>query len=116
MSILDIISHEIPQEFGDFTSLVYAGFAKSKTLFFNFLSDLMAVLGIFFLILPFSYIENLVNFLVHFAVENFLYITSADLIPQLHKEPEGKNQSFNSFFFLLGILIMFISVIFIFSK
>lgn len=40
-----VIFHEIPQEIGDFGSLVYGGFSKKKALIYNFLSALTAVLG-----------------------------------------------------------------------
>ena len=40
-----ILAHELPQEISDFGVLVYGGFTKGKALFYNFLSQLTAVLG-----------------------------------------------------------------------
>ena len=42
---LAVISHEIPQEIGDFGILVYCGIKRGRALFLNFLSALAAVLG-----------------------------------------------------------------------
>ena len=41
---LAVITHEIPQEIGDFGVLIYAGYSKVKALFFNFLSALVSLL------------------------------------------------------------------------
>jgi len=104
---LAVIFHEIPQEIGDFASLIYGGFSKSKALFFNFISALMAILGaIAFLILA-DKIEGLINFLIPFAAGNFIYIASSDLIPELHKEFEIKKSIFQFIFFNAGLLVMF---------
>ena len=40
-----IIFHEIPQELGDFSVLIYGGVPKRRALMFNFLTALTAVLG-----------------------------------------------------------------------
>ncbi|RYF48070.1 MAG: ZIP family metal transporter, partial [Cytophagaceae bacterium] len=40
-----IVLHEIPQEIGNFAVLVHAGYARSRALFFNFLSGCTAVAG-----------------------------------------------------------------------
>lgn len=108
---LAIIFHEIPQEFGDFASLIYAGFNKSKAIFFNFLSSFMAILGAAsFLIFIHQFAESLIHFLIPFAAGNFIYIASSDLIPQLHKEIELKKSIFQLFFLLMGLLIMTILI------
>ncbi|MBI3037364.1 ZIP family metal transporter [Candidatus Woesearchaeota archaeon] len=81
-----IALHEIPQEIGDFALLVYGGLSKAKALFYNFLSALTAVAGgiagYFFL----NRLAHPAMFLLAFAAGGFLYIATADLIPELHKE------------------------------
>src|SRR3989338_3600079 len=42
---LAVIFHELPQEIGDFGVLLHGGFSKARTLFFNFVTALTAVLG-----------------------------------------------------------------------
>lgn len=103
---LAVILHEIPQELGDFASLLYGGFTKSKALFFNFLSALGAFLGaIIFLILA-NQIKGMTNFLIPFAAGNFIYIASSDLIPELHKEFQIKKSILQLIFFVTGLMIM----------
>ena len=38
VTVIAVLIHEIPQEIGDFSILVYGGFSKTKALFFNFAS------------------------------------------------------------------------------
>ena len=79
-----VILHEIPQEIGDFGVLIYAGFSRKKALFFNFLSALMALVGVF-VALSIGRIENFTPILVAIGTGSFLYIAVADLIPEIHK-------------------------------
>lgn len=80
-----VLVHEIPQEIGDFGALVYGGFTKAKALLFNFISGLGAVLGA---ILAFALVgvEEFLPILIAFGAGSFIYIATADLFPQIHKE------------------------------
>ena len=103
-----VIIHEIPQELSDFGVLIYGGFSRKKALFYNFLSALTAFGGAiagYFLstkIYGFSYI------LLSFTAGGFIYISSSDLIPEIHKETEHKKSFLSLVFFLLGIVLMLI--------
>lgn len=104
---LAVIFHEIPQEVGDFGSLVYGGFTRAKALLFNFGTALSAVLGAIIILTINADAVQITNFLIPFAAGGFIYIASADLIPELHKQTEIK-KSFGQFLaFILGIGIMF---------
>ena len=102
-----IALHEIPQEIGDFAMLIYGGFSRAKALFFNFLSALAAVAGgaagYFYL----SNLSHTTPFLLAFAAGGFIYIASADLIPELHKET-GVWKSVTQFLLMVaGIVLIF---------
>ena len=43
-----VVAHEIPQEIGDFTILIYGGWSKLKAVIINFLTALTAVFGALF--------------------------------------------------------------------
>ena len=104
---LAVILHEIPHEIGNFGSLVYGGFSRSKALIFNFLSALAAVLGAV-IVLSINYdIANITSFLIPFAAGGFIYIASSDLIPELHKNTEIKKTILQTLIFILGIGLMF---------
>ncbi|WP_211436093.1 ZIP family metal transporter [Candidatus Kuenenia stuttgartensis] len=74
-----VVFHEIPQEVGDFGSLLHGGFSKIKALFFNFLSALTAILGAIIVLVMGSYVEGLTTFLVPFAREASFILQVATL-------------------------------------
>ena len=107
VTTLAVISHEIPQEIGDFGVLVYGGFSKAKALFFNFLSAITAVLGAVIGVLMISLTDNFTGVLIPFAAGGFIYIFASDLIPELHKEPKLSKSMMSFLFFALGIVFMY---------
>ncbi len=103
---LAVVLHEIPQEIGDFSVLVYGGFSKKKALFFNFLSALTAVLGaVLTLILGSRFIE-VIPLVIPFTAGGFIYIASSDLIPELKKESNIFKSALQFLGLLLGITLM----------
>jgi zinc and cadmium transporter len=107
ITTLVIIAHELPQELGDFGVLIHGGFSKTKALFYNFLSQLTAVIGglVGFFFVRSSGLEIA---LLPFAAGGFIYIAASDLIPELHKENETKKIMLSFTFFIIGIIIMFL--------
>jgi len=104
---LAIISHEIPQELGDFSVLIFGGMDKKKALFYNFLSQLTCVLGglVGYVLSGFSnYFSSL---MLPFAAGGFIYISASDLIPELHKQVDLKRSLLSYLFFLLGLLLLY---------
>jgi zinc and cadmium transporter len=101
-----VIFHEIPHEMGNFGALVYAGFSRSRAIFFNFLSALTSILGaLVVLIINFDTVQ-ITKFLIPFAAGGFIYVASADLIPEIHKNVEAKKSALQLLFFLIGIGVM----------
>jgi len=85
ITTIAVIMHEIPQEFGDFGILIHSGFAKGRALFFNFLSALTAMMGALVAFFSMGFIGNLSIFLIPFAAGGFIYMATADLLPEIHK-------------------------------
>lgn len=107
VTTLAVITHEIPQEIGDFGVLLYAGYSKKRALLFNFLSALMAVIGA---IIGILFSQNSMVFeliIVPLAAGGFLYIAGSDLIPEIHKNQKKNFPLKNLIGILLGILIMY---------
>jgi zinc and cadmium transporter len=100
-----VILHEIPQEFADFGVLVYGGLSPRRALFYNFLSALAALLGAI-LVLVFGTNANTEAILVALGAGSFIYLASADLIPEIHREKENTLTQLLSFG--LGIVVMFL--------
>lgn len=101
-----VVLHEIPQEIGDFATLLHGGFSRAKALTFNFLSALTAFLGLVFALIMQSYVENIEFFIVPVAIGGFIYIAGSDLIPELNKHPKLKSSLLQLLFFVIGIAIM----------
>ena len=103
---LSIAFHEIPQEIGDFGVLLYAGFKKSKALFYNFLTALSVILGVILGYFLLGRIESVNQFLLPFAAGSFIYIAASDLIPELHKEINLAKSLLIFLIFLIGLILM----------
>jgi len=101
-----VFLHEIPQEIGDFSILLHAGFSRKKAIQFNFLSALVAVVGAILTILVGARLGNITAFLIPFTIGGFIYIATADLIPQIHREENAKHSFLQLIFFIFGICIM----------
>src|SRR3989344_5461721 len=81
-----VVLHEIPQEIGDFGVLLHAGYSKGKAIFYNFISALTAIAGVLMIMVMGSSSERMIGFLIPFAAGTFIYIATADLVPELHKQ------------------------------
>lgn len=81
-----VISHEVPQEVGDFMVLLASGYSRLRALWLNLLSSLAAVLGGVFGWLALSGASDLVPYILALAASSFIYIAVADLVPALHKQ------------------------------
>ena len=103
---LAVILHEIPQEIGDFGILIHAGYTVRKALLFNFFCALTAVLGAALTLAIGLESESVSSFLVPFTIGSFVYIATADLIPELKKETDLKKSLLQLIFILLGSGVM----------
>lgn len=101
-----VLLHEIPQEIGDFGVLLHGGFSKAKALLLNFLVSFTAVIGVVVALIVGDYVEDMTAFLLPFAAGGFIYIASADLIPEMHKQVKISQSLLQFFFFLIGIGLM----------
>ena len=105
---LAVISHEIPQEIGDFGILVYCGIKRGRALFLNFLSALAAVLGGLIGFFLSEKIGGGIIFLLPFAAGNFLYIACSDLIPEIKQKTAPQKAILHFLVFLLGLALMYV--------
>ncbi len=105
ITTLLIITHEVPQELGDFAVLVYSGMERTKALLFNFVSQATCVIGA--LLTYFFFLDSdFVVFLLPFAAGGFIYIAASDLIPELHKEEDLRRSILSFLLFLFGLGFM----------
>lgn len=107
---LAVLFHELPQEVGDFGILLYGGFSKTKALFFNFTSAMVALLGGLFALFLSSILEAFNLFFLAFSGGGFLYLASTELMPELLKQKKLKKSVSQALIFLAGIILIILLV------
>lgn len=94
-------AHEVPQELGDFGILVHSGWTRSRALTYNLASAVTFLIGG---ILTYALASSVkVTVLVPFAAGNFVYIATADLIPQLTTQEDPGDKVVHTASFAAGL-------------
>jgi zinc and cadmium transporter len=104
---LAVVAHEIPHEVGDFASMLYGGFSKQKALWYNFLAGIVAIFGALAVLVIGSAFANLTYYLIPFAAGGFIYVASADIIPELHKSTKISHSLAQLALIVFGIAVMY---------
>ena len=82
---LAVLTHEIPQELGDFAILLHSGYSRRRALMLNVLSGVTAVAGAILAVFALDWLPALNEYILSVSAASFLYIAMADLIPDLHR-------------------------------
>lgn len=105
-TLVAVIAHEVPQEIGDLGVLLHAGYSRAKALALNFLSALLAIIGAATALLLNAKIDNLTDYILPITAGSFIYIATADLLPELKKDTALHRSAAQLLGILLGIAIM----------
>jgi zinc and cadmium transporter len=105
VTTLAVMAHEIPHEVADYSVLVHGGYTRGRALWYNFLSGLTAVLGGAAVYIFGAVVEDHLAILLAASAGMFLYIASANLIPELHHQRIPGRFIYGTPF-LLGIAVM----------
>jgi zinc and cadmium transporter len=92
---LAVISHEIPQEVGDFAILLQSGYSKWQALLYNTLSSLGSLAGALLAYIFLREVRAATPYVMALSAASFIYIATVDLIPGLHRRvrlAEGARQ------------------------
>lgn len=76
-----VITHEIPQELGDFMILLESGYSRARALLWNLISSLTTFAGGILAYLFLREIHTAVPYVMAVSAASFIYIALADLIP-----------------------------------
>ncbi len=87
---LAVIAHEVPQEVGDFAILLEGGYSRAKALIFNTLSSLATVPGAVAAYFFLGEIQEAIPYFLALSAASFIYIATADLVPDLHRKTGTK--------------------------
>ena len=112
VTTLAVIVHEFPQQLGVFGVLVKGCFEKKKAITYSVLAQSTVIIGAVGGFLLAGSMQGISALLIPFAAGNFLYIASADLIPEMHKS-EGKEKLVCVSVFFLGLIVMYLLKMFV---
>jgi len=97
-------AHEVPQELGDFGVLVHSGWRRRSALAWNFGSALTFLAGG---LVAYGVSDSLnVAYLLPFAAGNFIYIASADLLPELARQERARDKLETTATFAMGLGVL----------
>jgi zinc and cadmium transporter len=80
-----VVAHELPQELGDFAILLDAGCAPKRALVLNAMSSATTLPGALAAYFWLGETQNATPYVLSLAAASFIYIATADLIPDLHR-------------------------------
>ncbi len=109
VTALAIISHEIPQEVGDFLILLHSGYSKKQAFIFNLVSSLATLVGGLVAYFSLQYVMGWIPYILGLAAASMIYVAVADLIPSLHKRTELKATIGQVLLISLGVATIWIA-------
>lgn len=104
---LAILFHEIPQELGDFSVLIFGGFSFKQALLFNLLSAATCVVGGIIAYFVGSAILPMKTVLLGFTAGGFLYIAMVDILPELRATDSLRQSMVQISLVVAGIVLMY---------
>lgn len=110
VTTLAVAAHEIPQEIGDFGILLHRGMKRSKVLFLNIVSALVAMVGAILTYLIGESIEVFLPILLSLSAGFFIYIAASDLIPEIHNEDRRVVALIETLLLISGVLTIWFAM------
>lgn len=98
-----VLTHELPQEIGDFMVLLSAGLSRRRALLLNALSGCAMMLGGVMGYFALEGVESVIPYILVVAAASFIYIAVADLVPELHRHRRVNDASAQLILLVLGI-------------
>ena len=103
VTAIAVVAHEIPQEIGDFAILMESGYSRNKALVLNSLSAAATLPGALAAYFWLADTRSLVPYVLALSAASFIYIATADLIPNLHQRISLQDSMRQTALLLLGI-------------
>lgn len=104
---VSVFSHEVPKKFGEFGVMLHHGFSKTKTFFLSLLAASMSLIGGSVTYFALDDTKTLLPYVLAFSAAGFIYVSLADLIPEMHKKTGLKNSIIQFVLIIIGIGIMY---------
>jgi zinc and cadmium transporter len=100
---LAVIAHEVPQEVGDFGILLSNGYSRMKAFVLNTLSAAATLPGAVMAYFWLGESQKAVPYILGLSAASFIYIATADLIPNLHQRASLGSSIRQLILMLMGI-------------
>jgi zinc and cadmium transporter len=101
-----IISHEIPQEIGNFVILLHSGYSKARAFALNLLSSFAMLAGALLAYFALQSAREWISTVLALAAASMIYVAVADLIPGLHRRPELRATAQQVTLIALGVALI----------
>ncbi len=97
------VTHEIPQEIGDFAVLLNSGMSRARALVLNLATSLTSVIGGVAAYFALHQVQDILPYALAVAAASFLYVAVADLIPGLHRKVDVRTSVMQVLLIAAGI-------------
>ena len=97
------VTHEIPQEIGDFAVLLNSGMSRGRALLLNLVTSLTSVIGGVVAYYALHKVQHILPYALAVAAASFLYVAVADLIPGLHRRVDMRTSIMQVLLIAAGI-------------
>lgn len=101
-----VMTHEIPQEIGDFAVLLNSGMSRGRALALNVLSSLTSVIGGLIAYFTLGPALKVLPYAIAVAAASFVYVAVADLIPGLHRRVSLRESVAQVLLIMAGIAVI----------
>jgi len=105
-----VAAHEIPQEIGDFSVMIHAGWKRKEIILWNLLPALATTVGAIITFLLRDKIEFILGYLLAGTAGIFIYIAASDLLPELYHVSRRDQLKKTIPLLFLGIIVMAIGI------
>ena len=103
-----VVLHEIPSEICRFGVLVHAGFSKSRALWLNLLSGMVAIGGAVVALLVGARSHGFVEMMQPLTAGGFIYVAGTDLLPELSHDVEPRKSALQILCMSVGVGLMYV--------
>lgn len=111
VTAIAVAIHEIPQEIGDFAILLKKGMARKRIIQINLASAAAAMVGALVMYFLGDLVESMLPMFLALTAGFFIYIASADLIPEIHKEDNQRVAFTEAMLLVTGAFTLYIFII-----
>jgi zinc and cadmium transporter len=109
ITTIAVLFHEAPHHIGDVSILIHKGIPVMRAVVLSLLAGATAAAGALLVLLAGSQSIGITTILLPFTTANFLYIASANLMPELQNERGLRQSLMQTFLFVAGCSLMFVS-------